>query len=58
MGWITMNYLDRLFCEIERRYADTIEWTTLDRLATSLSASSATPLIEKTAAKAVAYRAA
>jgi hypothetical protein len=34
-----MNYLDRLFCDIEQRYADTIEWTTLGRLATSLSAS-------------------
>jgi hypothetical protein len=53
-----MNYLDRLFADIEQRYGDTIEWTTLDRLATSLSASSAGSLIEEKATAAVAYRAA
>ena len=53
-----MNYLDRLFGDIEQRYGDTIEWTTLDRLATSLSASSASSRVEETATEAVAYRAA
>jgi len=48
-----MNYLDRLFAEIEQRYGDTIEWTTLGRLASSLSASSASPLLETIAAEAV-----
>jgi hypothetical protein len=36
-----MNYLDRLFEDIERRYGETIDWTTLGQLAASLSASSA-----------------
>jgi len=53
-----MNYLDRLFGDIEERYGDAIEWTTLGRIATSLSASSATPLTEPTGTNAVAYRAA
>jgi hypothetical protein len=53
-----MNYLDRLFADIERRYGDTIEWTTLGQLATSLSASSATPHTEKAVTKAVSSRAA
>lgn len=61
-----MNYLDRLFGDIEDRYGDTVEWTTLDRLASSLSASAAAsrsasaapPLTEETATKAIAYRAA
>ena len=53
-----MNYLDRLFSDIEQRYGDTIEWTTLDRLAASLSASYAMSPAEKTDTKAVAYRAA
>jgi hypothetical protein len=52
-----MNYLDRLFDSIEQRYGDTIEWTTLGRLATPLSASSAS-LAEKTVTPAVTYRAA
>ena len=30
-----MNYLDRLFDDIEQRYGDAVEWTTLGRLATS-----------------------
>jgi hypothetical protein len=52
-----MNYLDRLFGDIEQRYGDAIEWTTLGRLATSLSASSRTR-IDKTATRQTAYRAA
>ena len=35
-----MHYLDRLFDEIERRYGDAIDWTTLGQLAASLSAPS------------------
>ena len=53
-----MNYLDRLFGEVEQRYGNTIEWTTLGRLANSLSASSATPLAEDAALTAIAHRAA
>jgi len=53
-----MNYLDRLFGDIEERYGDAIEWTTLGRIATSLSASSATPLTEPAGTNAVADRAA
>jgi Uncharacterized protein conserved in bacteria (DUF2334) len=57
-----MNYLDRLLDDIEQRYGDAVDWTTLDRLATSLSGSSATLLPEKTAtqpaAQPAAYRAA
>jgi len=41
-----MNYLDRLFDDIEQRYGDTIEWTTLGQLASPLSASSAPALGE------------
>jgi hypothetical protein len=53
-----MNYLDRLFDDIEQRYGDAIDWTTLGRLATSLSASSPTLLPEKTATQPIAHRAA
>jgi hypothetical protein len=54
-----MNYLDRLFDDIEQRYGDTIDWTTLGQLATSLSASSSTLVPENTAARpAAAHRAA
>jgi hypothetical protein len=53
-----MNYLDRLFCDIERRFGDAIDWTTSGRLASSLSASSAALMPEQSAAPAVAYRAA
>jgi uncharacterized protein DUF2334 len=53
-----MNYLDRLFDDIEQRYGDAIDWTTLGRLAGSLSASSPTLLPERTATQAIAYRAA
>ena len=53
-----MNYLDRLFDDIEQRYGDAIDWTTLGQLATSLSASSPTLLLEKIATEPVAYRAA
>jgi hypothetical protein len=37
-----MNYLDRLFVDIEERYGDTIDWTTLGSLASSLSTSAST----------------
>jgi hypothetical protein len=53
-----MNYLDRLFDDIEQRYGDAIDWTTLGRLATSLSASSPTLLSENTATQPIAHRAA
>src|SRR3984893_5108741 len=53
-----MNYLDRLLDDIEQRYGDAIDWTTLDRLATSLSGSSSASLPEKTVVEPVAYRAA
>ncbi|MBV9563824.1 MAG: DUF2334 domain-containing protein [Bradyrhizobium sp.] len=54
-----MNYLDRLFCDIEERYGDTVEWTTLGQLASSLSVSSAPSLVENAAPEAIAaYRAA
>ncbi len=35
-----MNYLDRLFDDIEHRYGDAIDWTTIGQLASSLSSSS------------------
>ena len=54
-----MNHLDRLLDDIEQPYGNTIDWTTLGRLASCLSGSSAAVLLpEKTAAQAVAYRAA
>ena len=53
-----MNYLDRLFDDIEQRYGDMIDWTTLNQLATPLSASSSTSLPENPAAQPIAHRAA
>jgi hypothetical protein len=53
-----MNYLDRLFFDIEQRYGEAIDWTTLNQLATPLSASSSTSLPEDPAASAAAHRAA
>ena len=54
-----MNYLDRVFGDIEQRYGDAIEWTTLGKLASSLSAAAADTIAETSAAKDVAaYRAA
>ena len=53
-----MNYLDRLFGDIEQRYGDAIDWTTLGRLATSLSASSLTSAPDIAAAQPATYRAA
>jgi hypothetical protein len=53
-----MNYLDRLFDDIEQRYGDAVDWTTLGRLATPLSASSPTLATEKIDTQPVAYRAA
>jgi hypothetical protein len=52
---VYVNYLDRLFGDIEQRYGDAIEWTTLGQLANSLSATS---LIEKAATEDVASQAA
>jgi hypothetical protein len=42
-----MNYLDRLFNDIEERYGDAVDWTTLGGLATSLSASSSITAVQK-----------
>lgn len=61
-----MNYLDRLLDDIEQRYGDAIEWTTLGQLATPLSGSSAEPplieestrFVEEGQKKPAAYRAA
>jgi hypothetical protein len=36
---VYMNYLDRLFDQIEERYGDTVDWTTVGQLAGALSAS-------------------
>jgi hypothetical protein len=62
-----MNYLDRLFFDIEERYGEAIDWTTLNQLVTPLSASqlptpvsassSASPQ-DDSAAPAAAHRAA
>ena len=46
-----MNYLDRLFEDIEQRYGDEIDWTTFDQLAASLSVPSPTVLPEEMAAQ-------
>jgi hypothetical protein len=35
-----MNYLDRLLDDIEQRYGDAVDWTTIDQLAASLSSAS------------------
>jgi hypothetical protein len=53
-----MNYLDRLFDDIEQRYGDAIDWTTLNQLATSLSAASPTSLPEKASTQPIDHRAA
>ncbi len=37
-----MNYLDRLFNEIEDRYGDAIDWTSIGQLAASLSSEAST----------------
>jgi uncharacterized protein DUF2334 len=39
-----MNYLDRLFDNIEHRYGDAVDWTTMGQLAASLSAPVSTPI--------------
>jgi hypothetical protein len=49
-----MNYLDRLFDDIEQRYGDAIDWTTLGRVANSLSAASPTAPFNKIACDATA----
>jgi hypothetical protein len=55
-----MNYLDRLFDDIEHRYGDAIDWTTMGQLATSLSSPSlpAVPPQEGNVPQATASRAA
>ena len=53
-----MNYLDRLFSDIEERYGDAVDWTTMSQLATSLSVSSQSSLPTKTPTETAAYRAA
>jgi hypothetical protein len=55
-----MNYLDRLFDDIEHRYGDAIDWTTMGQLAASLSSSllPAVPPQERNSAQATACRAA
>jgi len=53
-----MNYLDRLFGDIEQRYGDAVDWSTLGRLASSLSASSSTSAPDVAAAQPATYRAA
>ena len=53
-----MNYLDRLFEDIEVRYGETINWTTLGQLATSLTASSARLPSDMTSSEIAADRAA
>jgi hypothetical protein len=55
-----MNYLDRLFDDIENRYGDAIDWTTMGQLAGSLSSSSlpAVSPQEGNASRAAACRAA
>ena len=53
-----MNYLDRLFSDIEERYGDAVDWTTMSQLATSLSVSSQSSLPAKTPTETAAYRAA
>jgi hypothetical protein len=53
-----MNYLDRLFDDIEVRYGETINWTTLGQLAASLSASSARLPSDMTSSEIAADRAA
>jgi hypothetical protein len=52
-----MNYLDRLFDDIEQRYGETIDWTTLGQLATSLSASSPRLPLERTAKQPISQAA-
>jgi hypothetical protein len=55
-----MNYLDRLFDDIEQRYGDAIGWTTLGRLAASLSSASSVPVSPQgaTTSQPIASRAA
>jgi Uncharacterized protein conserved in bacteria (DUF2334) len=53
-----VNYLDRLFEDIEQRYGDAIDWTTLDQLARPLSASSSASTPEKIPTRAATSRAA
>jgi hypothetical protein len=45
-----MNYLDRLFDDIEHRYGDSIDWTTVGQLAASLSSRSS-PAVRVTACR-------
>jgi hypothetical protein len=53
-----MNYLDRLFDDIEQRYGDAVDWTTLDQLAASLSGSPPTSVPQQPAMPSAARKAA
>jgi hypothetical protein len=56
-----MNYLDRLFDDIEHRYGDAVDWTTMGQLAASLSSPVSTPIAlpqEWSSPRAAGYRAA
>jgi Uncharacterized protein conserved in bacteria (DUF2334) len=53
-----MNYLDRLFDDIEQRYGDGVDWTTVDRIAGSLCAPAAVVPPETRASRPVGFRAA
>jgi uncharacterized protein DUF2334 len=53
-----MNYLDRLFDEIERRYGDAIDWTTIGELAAALAAPASAVIADEEPARSVAIRAA
>jgi hypothetical protein len=53
-----MNYLDRLFDDIEQRYGDAIDWTTIGRLAASLSASPSALAQDGVRPLSIAHRAA
>jgi hypothetical protein len=55
---VYMNYLDRLFDEIEGRYGEAIDWTTVGELAASLSAQSPAATEDGMRPRSVAVRAA
>ena len=53
-----MNYLDRLFDDIEHRYGDAIGWTTIGQLSASLSSSSVALLRDENGSPPVVCKAA
>jgi hypothetical protein len=53
-----MNYLDRLFDDIEQRYGDTVDWTTVDRIASSFCAPAAVAPSQTRALHLARFRAA